>query len=265
MKKIFTPFSSATAGNLSSVLRDSGNGKGFLNPDYVYAPSEDTANTPLSGLLADTDQLYINGHCNKGLGYLSTSSACAYGDKVDFDAVVGQLKKLGFPLHSQARVKLWACKGGLDGAQEAPSFAKRFSKEMFQQGYESCRIFAYEEFLMQQYMSGPDNELHKRSATRPAGGASVDEQLLDQFLEDLYDPDLFTEAVLPKRKTWERLVEHAKGETAADRVADAKRSILEGPMKAIWQPKIRATGIVGPRARECRKEFRNGEVVAQAT
>ncbi|OUL98332.1 hypothetical protein [Variovorax sp. JS1663] len=262
MKKIFTPFPSAIAGNLSSVLKASSEGdKGFQPSEYVFAPSGESTSKPLANLLKDTDQLYINGHCNKGLDYLSTSAVCAHGDRVSVDDVVGHLKTLGFPPESRAKVKLWACKGGLDGDAGQPSFAKVFSKAMFKAGYQSCQIFGYDQFLMQKYMSGSDNQIHKRSATQPASGATEEERLLDYFLEDLYDPDLDSRQAVTQRKTWERMVAAQKG-TGAEKVAAAKQAILNSPMKTAWRPKgVSATGIVGPRAKESRKEFRDGVVV----
>ena len=110
-------------------------------------------------------------------------------------------------------------------------------------------------------LSGSDNETHKRSATLPGSGATEDERLLDYFLDDLYDPIFNSTQVATQRKTWERMVAAQKG-TGAEKVEAAKRAILSSPMKTAWRPKgVHATGIVGPRAKECRKEFRNGLVV----
>ncbi len=103
MKRIFTPFSLQTAGTLTSRLsyvedEPDGEYKGFKPDEYVYAPPKNgtqyVTTQMLSLLRSSGDQLYINGHCSKGLAYLANMEDCkAQGAaRVEMDDLIAQFE-----------------------------------------------------------------------------------------------------------------------------------------------------------------------------
>jgi hypothetical protein len=125
MKRIFTPFTLSDAGGLATVLqykeeiqpgKKGDDYRGFKPEDYVFAPPK-VENVyqkthQLEKLVADSDQLYINAHCDSGIDYLSTNVSCTSELKVTAEDLVNQLVGPGFPTTSLAKVKPWVCKGG---------------------------------------------------------------------------------------------------------------------------------------------------------
>jgi hypothetical protein len=135
MKRILTPFTRQSAGSLTSRPhvedKKDGGDKGFKPAEYVYAPAKNgqhyISTQLLSQLRTPDDQLYINGHCSKGLNYLANMEDCKApgAHKVEMDDLVLQLKAHGLPLETEAKIKLWICEGALDDGGEK-SFAQRF-------------------------------------------------------------------------------------------------------------------------------------------
>jgi len=96
MKKIFTPFAIGEAGTLKTRLEysddiqtgysaDHGKYRGFKtlkhgSDDYIFAPPKSKGQYgethQLEQLRNESDQLYINGHCNRGLQYLASDVKC---------------------------------------------------------------------------------------------------------------------------------------------------------------------------------------------
>src|SRR5262245_25596163 len=75
-QRIFTPFPSLLAGKLAKRLERSHlHDKGFLSTERVFSPSKVGNLYEVKNLLGmltyAEDQLYINGHCNRGLDYLA--------------------------------------------------------------------------------------------------------------------------------------------------------------------------------------------------
>jgi hypothetical protein len=269
-KKIFTPFTRKEAGQLANRLQFSetyqvgyaeekkrqGQYRGFKNVhganDYVSAPEREgpgyRPTTYLKELASEDDQLYINGHCNRGLDYLSSDVGCgANNPKVSIDDLIDQLKAHGFPSTSRGAIKLWVCHGAL-GQGSAASFAEQFSKAMYDAGYEQCRIFAYTESLLAQYQTGgdqdPDPGFHKR-VNKPEAEV-LDAEIARLKLQPAGDR---------KKKLWESLLRIAGGDEQ-----QAKRNILASAVtRENFLPAAKAN--VGGRAKRFRKEFRNGKVI----
>ncbi|AUT71421.1 hypothetical protein [Paraburkholderia hospita] len=252
MKLIYTPFPATKAGNLASVLAKRPDAaKGFENNQRIYAPKRNDDNyikseaQPLD--LSDGDELLINAHCNAGLDYLSTNVKCETDKdvekKVTASQLVLQLAAHGLKKERNVKIKLWVCKGGQDGAFDKESFAKRFSKAMFEAGYQSCRIFAYTESLMQQYGSIDTEDPHEKGVHRRSNN---EKKQFDDYIEKLK-----TNPETPQNRTLKRLLAISKSEE------DAKSKL-----RPLWES-TRDHAVVTPglRASNFRKEFRDGKIV----
>lgn len=275
MKKLYIPFPSMIAGQLSNRLKfseniqagysqekkDAGKYRGFKSADLLYAPAKDrnsgnyVKTSKLAELLAADDQLYVNAHCNRGLDTLSLNAECSSAQKVTVDDLVLQLQAHGLKQESRARIKLWACHAALgDGNKE--SFAALFSKAMFLAEYTQCRIFAYTESLLAQYETREDIEGEEPVAHKRANVVKSAEERLHEMAE------VFGGAVVPsdlagKKRSWDVMLKAKNGDKEA-----LIREIVESAMKTdlfLGKPKDLATP--GARASKFRKEFRNGVVV----
>jgi hypothetical protein len=205
LKRMFCPFSEIVAGDphvlLANQLRNTDqNKKGFTPDEYVYAaekkkvpvnstnPYEFT--TKLQMLIDSDDYLYICGHCNTGLDYLASDEACQSNNRVTVPDLVNQLEAHRFSQRSFARVKIWVCKGGL-GLEGTPSFAARFSTEMFNRGWRHCRIFAYTASVFAEYMKGSGEEYTKQvhlEGEAKERAEDVDNDTLKKFIKEKLQP-----------------------------------------------------------------------------
>lgn len=280
-KVLYIPFSVKEAGQLSNRLKYSeeiqegyspdkraqGMYRGFRDTawagtkkiqesDYLYAPIKIDGiykeTKSLAGLTNEQDQLYINAHCNRGLDYLSTEQKCGVSNpKVDVPDLVEQLSKHGLPIESPAKIKLWACHAAL-GVGPNRSFAEQFSEAMFKKGYVRCRIFAYTESLLSQYMTGPgdtevDRGYHKRA---------------NVTVETKSDEAMLRAAVANPGRMEKSQLAVWNFEKNGKSFDDAIQSILKSELKVrLFRPKSVDTASVGSRAKLFRKEFKNGTIV----
>lgn len=184
-KIIFVPFPLRIAGTLATALQfggekpdkgdKQGRYRGFKNEERIFSPDKAKDEYQRTGLLSELrsadDQLYINAHCLKGKAHLSTRVDCSGENNVTVADLVLQIKAHCLPEDTPCKIKLWVCEGGLDdGINE--SFAKRFSKTMFESGYRDCQIFGYTLSLLSSYVDGSDGEGLRKRAVKPevAGG-----------------------------------------------------------------------------------------------
>jgi hypothetical protein len=267
-KKIFTPFTVVEAGGLATVLQykddiqkgkkglESGEYRGFKTDDYVFAPPKEgdvyAKTHQLEHLTDSTDQLYINGHCNSGLDYLATNAACNSDKKVTIGDLIDQLKAHGFPATSQAKVKLWACKGGQrDGTKE--SFAAAFSRKMWEAGYQKCKIFGYRRSVFQKFMKDGSDEYHKWAADDTS--AVTQEQKIALAIEG--------NGADNKRA---RMIWETELRTTGQDSTQAIKNIVESPFKIRSFPGLASAARRGPRASDpaVRIQFSNGQEVERS-
>jgi hypothetical protein len=272
-KKIFIPFTRSNAGQLANRLafeerfqaglsqekKEAGKYRGFKNKfsdnDYVYAMGEEklkataAGDTPglLQGLTAPDDELYINGHCNRGSHVLANSTVTT-AKTVSIEAIIEQLKAHRFPTTSEAKVKIWACRAAL-GEGSRVSFASVFSSEMFKEEYKYCRIFAYTASLLRTYFEGEEGVFHKRAnIPRP------EEEELRDIIAQIEAGSHVDKSLKPK---WTLALGLARKDK--DKAIQAILSDKEARVTFLGNY---GEGVgVGGRARLFRKEFKDGNIV----
>lgn len=274
MKKIFTPFTRLSAGTLGTALAYEGRNKadvvgkptgryqGFKPEDRVFAPAETKGEykrtQELLALTDPNDQLYINAHCLRGLDYVSTSVKCD-GQKVTVDKLVAQLDAVGLQKATQCKIKLWVCEGGLDdGANE--SFAKRFSKKMFAEGYRSCKIFGYPLSLFREYKSvgsgQGDDGIHKR-AVLPRDEDEWKKKMIAVIKEEGKKSNDFQKKMIwNKQLQWHSFVHKDFQEDAA-----AEAILKSETERKLFNVSLTPTPVPGARASSLRLEFSDGKIV----
>jgi hypothetical protein len=266
MKIIFVPFESTKAGNLINMVswepgkqKPGGKQKGFKSGDRLFAPKQvDKGYAPaggLNGLAKKDDQLYINGHCAKGLHYLASEEKCdsTTAQQVDIPTLLAQLEARGFPKNSEAKVKLFACEGAVDDG-ERTSFAKEFSKAVYEKGWKFCRVFAYDAKLVSDYRRiGNDTEFHKVVTISPEKYVREMVSKIEQGQRIRINTSDITKMVT---KQW-NLVKAASG---GDPNAAVKRILCDESFRKVFLGvKDAYLGTrIGVQAKLCRTEFKNG-------
>jgi hypothetical protein len=274
-KIIFTPFPRLIAGTLATALeyigdkpdvdgKPAGRTQGFTGEQRVFAPVKNgdhyETTRSLSQLMANTDQLFINGHCHKGLDYLSTNVECGNGKKVSVDDVILQLKAHGLLETTECKIKLWVCEGGLDDGGSKESFAKRFSRAMHAAGYTRCEIFGYVLSLLSNYRDGADGMGKRKRAVKPE-----DADRIAKLRKLVTEIRAQRETNKMKVRVWESAVIDAKRIRGTDELDD---DVVEVAIEMILATKPSSmvmlgafAPVVGARASTVRKRFVNGMMV----